>query len=195
MQQYKAQFNQNGKLVASLIGPPLLIIPFIAALAKYFPNLSENTILALIFLFMGALIASVLYLVKLNLSNAVVTINQNELQLKFENRSRFTPADFNLPFSQINNCYLGANRAGFYLSISAAKTPDSFNLGAVSAKKEDVDDFNRLVVDLMTAVQAHNAQYGDRIKASNPSGPLLIRVLVFMVVITAAAIAVASVFL
>ncbi|MFN8286566.1 MAG: hypothetical protein U0V74_07435 [Chitinophagales bacterium] len=195
MASYRAQFNQNGKLIVTLIGPPLLIIPFIAGLAKYFRNLPDNAVLAIIFIFMIALIGSVLYLVKLNLNTVTVTIEQEKLSVVFEKRSRFTPADFTMPLSQLNNCYLGANRAGIYLSIAAKAEPHSFNLGAASQQQKDVDDFSALAGELLTAVNSYNEQHDNAIQSTNPSGPLFLQVLFFMVVIVGAFAAVAYFFL
>lgn len=161
-----------------------MVVPFVAALAKYLPNLPDWAVGTCIAVVMALILGVVFAIVKMAQQQVEVIVINDELQFTFKARNRLTPVNFNVSLQQLENFYVGANKAGVYISIKQKTAPFNYNLGYASTSEAETEQFAACLNDLNAMVQAYNrANAGAPIKTDNPNGPLFAQVIFWMVVL------------
>ncbi len=154
MKQYNVRFDKTINLVLAMIFPPLLIMPVIYLLAKYAPGLHDSEIGIIITVIIVLILVFTLNLVKKLSPQGVLILYEDRFVMEFPNRGAFSPASFEVQIKDILNCYAGVSKAGYYLRFITNSLPEKFNLSAGSAKEEDTEAFDELILLLAAMIAA-----------------------------------------
>lgn len=150
--QFPIRYGRNYKVVMAIVLPCLLIWPFIEALQLIKP-LEEWLLWVSIFGFLGIISAFSVWLATRTYPPATLTINNNQLSLKFDASRFLSPTDFTFSIDDITFFTRGEIRGDEYYTITTRNPRRKFQLSASTYKVEDMLLFNQAMAEISEKVR------------------------------------------
>jgi len=151
--QFYVRYGNNYRVVLAIVFPCLSIAPFIV-LMQLFKPLSEWLVLSIIFAFLGGLILLVLWLVKSVYPKAILSLNENEISLRFKQGNFLSPADFSFSASNVISFETGDLSGDDYMRFKLKNPVRKFQLSAGARSVEEYLAFNEAMVEISEMVNS-----------------------------------------
>ena len=150
--QFPVRYGRNYKVVMAIVLPCLLIWPFIEALQLIEP-LEEWQLWVSIFAFLGIIITFSVWLAMRVYPPAFMSIDKDQVSLKFDPSNFLSPADFTFPISDITAFTLGEIRGDEYYVITTQNPGRKFQISASTYSVEDMLLYNEAMVEISEKVR------------------------------------------
>ncbi|MCG3166683.1 MAG: hypothetical protein POELPBGB_02463 [Bacteroidia bacterium] len=150
--QFPIRYGRNYKVVMAIVLPCLLIWPFIEAMELLQP-LPEWQLWASIFLFLGIVSAFSVWLATRVYPPATLSINNEQISLKFDSSNFLSPTDFTFSIADITAFTRGDVRGDEYFVFTTRNPRRKFQLSASTYKVEDMLLFNQAMVEISEKVR------------------------------------------
>lgn len=151
-QTFPVRYGRNYKVILSIVLPCLLIAPFIYAMKQIQP-MEEWLLWVSIFGFLGIIGAFSVWLATRVYPEATLTINNNQVSLKFNASNFLAPSDFSFNIHDITFFTRGSIRGDEYYIITTQKPRRKFQLSASTYKVEDLLLFNQAMAEISEKVR------------------------------------------
>ncbi|MBL7776690.1 MAG: hypothetical protein JNK66_00185 [Chitinophagales bacterium] len=153
---YKVRFSQTYKLVAIMIGLPILVVPLFVMLGTEFGDLPDWLIIVAIVVMMVLMIVSVLLLVKKFQPRVEVRQEPDGFFFTFIDTGLVAPANFQLRISDLKNFWTDEAQGNLYFSVESTQKPHKFHISPVSKGENDLAEYYALVSVFEDAVNRQN---------------------------------------
>lgn len=149
---FPVRYGRNYKVVLAIVLPCLLIGPFIKAMQLIQP-LEEWLLWVSIFGFLGIIGAFSVWMATRVYPEATLSINNNEISLRFNASNFLTPSDFSFNIHDITFFTRGSIGSDEYYIITTQKPRRKFQLSASTYKVEDMLLFNQAMAEISEKVR------------------------------------------
>lgn len=140
LKEIQVRYGQVYTLIPAIIGPALLVVPFILLMQK-FHNLSDWKVWLIILSFLGALIFITLQLVLRVYPRAILSIHNHRIQLNFKTSIIPWPSTFSFPLSDILSLTRHEIGEDEYYVVRTKNPNRKFQVSAASGSLEDTASF------------------------------------------------------
>lgn len=121
---------------------------------QLFKPLPAWLVLFIIFAFLGGLILLVLWLVKSVYPKAILSLNENEISLRFKQGNFLSPADFSFNASNVTSFETGDLSGDDYMRFKLNNPMRKFQLSAGARGVEEYLAFNEAMVEISEMVNS-----------------------------------------
>lgn len=149
---FPVRYGRNYKVVMAIVLPCLLIWPFIEAMQRI-QHLEEWILWVSIFGFLGIISAFSVWLATRVYPEATLSINNDEVSLRFNPASFLSPTDFTFTIDDITFFTRGSIGGDEYYIITTRNPRRKFQLSASTYKVEDMLLFNQAMVEISEKVR------------------------------------------
>lgn len=153
---FKVRFSQTYKLVAIMVGLPLVVVPMFVLLGTESGDLPDWLIIVAIIVMMVLMIASVLLLVKKFQPRVEVRQEQEGFIFSFIDTGFVAPDNFQLRPSDLKNFWTDDAQGNLYFSVEAKQKPYKFHISPISKSEQDLEQYYALVSAFEDAVSRQN---------------------------------------
>ncbi len=150
--QFPVRYGRNYKVVMAIVLPCLLIWPFIEAMQLIEP-LEEWLLWLSIFGFLGIIGAFSVWMAMRVYPEATLSINNDEVSLRFNASNFLSPTDFTFTIDDITFFTRGTIGSDEYYIITTRNPRRKFQLSASTYKVEDMLLFNEAMVEISEKVR------------------------------------------
>ncbi len=150
---FPVRYGRNYKVVMAIVLPCITILPFIKAMQLLQP-LSEWQLWTSIFLFLGIIITFSIWLAKRVYPPATLSINNEQISLKFDSSNYLSPADFTFSIADITAFTRGEIRGDEYFVFTTQNPRRKFQISASTYTMEDLLLFNEVMTEISEKVRS-----------------------------------------
>jgi hypothetical protein len=153
---FPVRYGRNYKVVMAIVLPCLLIWPFIEAM-QLIESLEEWLLWVSIFGFLGIISAFSVWMAMRVYPEATISINNNQISLKFNTSNFLSPVDFTFTIADITSITRGEIRGDEYYVITTQNPRRKFQLSQSTYSVEDMLLFNEAMVEISEKVRGVNS--------------------------------------
>jgi hypothetical protein len=146
--QFVVRYGRNYKVVLALVLPPTALIPAFFFVMNAFKPMNEWLIWLSITIFLGTLIWLCIWLALRLYPKTILTINDLEISLLFDQTNLIAPRDFTFHVTEITSFTRGEIRGDEYFLIQTKNPFRKFQVSSSSYEIKEMIAFNKAMVKI-----------------------------------------------